>query len=235
MADSTRIPGEQVKCHECSNVWPRNEGGLQCPRCESEFVEIVSIRTSPRPLVLCACLPQSILTDHLCSAQLSDSTPSSPALPPRSDSFNHMHMTRSRSVDSLDHHHPWHNVPDQDDDDDREDLPLAGGRSQPRGYHWESRSPTGSSSFSISMVSSNGGPMRITTNRGRGGGPNGDPVLREVEHGFGDLVSTLLGIMPQQTPENRGMTAAGPPLPGSPFATTGRHQPQGQLDDPMME
>lgn len=56
MADSTRVPGEQVKCHECYNVWPRENGGLQCPRCNSEFVEIVGAKVS-RPLSECADLP----------------------------------------------------------------------------------------------------------------------------------------------------------------------------------
>ena len=42
MADNGRIEGEHVFCYECDNEWPRNQGGLQCPRCHSEFVEIVS-------------------------------------------------------------------------------------------------------------------------------------------------------------------------------------------------
>lgn len=32
---------EILLCHQCENQWQRNETGLKCPRCESEFVEIV--------------------------------------------------------------------------------------------------------------------------------------------------------------------------------------------------
>ncbi|KAM5432096.1 putative RING-type E3 ubiquitin transferase [Microsporum ferrugineum] len=36
-----RVPGDQVFCHECEYQWPRSEHGLTCPRCHSEFVEIL--------------------------------------------------------------------------------------------------------------------------------------------------------------------------------------------------
>ena len=39
---SNRVEGERVFCYQCENEWDRAHGGLQCPRCESEFVEIVS-------------------------------------------------------------------------------------------------------------------------------------------------------------------------------------------------
>ena len=46
MADRAGTPatadGETVFCHICSNRWPRSQGGLSCPSCNSEFVEIVS-------------------------------------------------------------------------------------------------------------------------------------------------------------------------------------------------
>ena len=38
---SSRIEGERVYCYQCQNEWDRAHGGLQCPRCNSEFVEIV--------------------------------------------------------------------------------------------------------------------------------------------------------------------------------------------------
>lgn len=34
-------------CHECHNQWDRNHGGLQCPRCRSEFVEILENNQPP--------------------------------------------------------------------------------------------------------------------------------------------------------------------------------------------
>src|SRR5207248_6641402 len=35
---------ELVYCHRCQNEWYRNEHGLTCPNCESDFTEIVSER-----------------------------------------------------------------------------------------------------------------------------------------------------------------------------------------------
>ncbi|KAK5251280.1 hypothetical protein LTR93_005494 [Exophiala xenobiotica] len=41
MADSGRITGERVFCHQCENEWDRAQGGLTCPRCEGDFTEIL--------------------------------------------------------------------------------------------------------------------------------------------------------------------------------------------------
>jgi E3 ubiquitin-protein ligase RNF115/126 len=221
MADSTRIPGERVKCHVCSNVWPREQGGLECPRCESEFVEIVSSSFPACPTWNLFAAGQ-LITDMFSIRQISDSTPPSPNLPPlvsRSDSLDDMRLTRSRSLDSLDRHSPWRDIPDPDEDDIG-GFQFGGEGIPPRGYHWESRSPNGSSSFSFSMYSSNGGPTRITTNRRHGGGESGDPALREVQHDFEDLVQTIMGVTPQRTPQGRGMMPGSPPLPGFPFGPT---------------
>lgn len=37
-----------VFCHECENEWFRDEGGLTCPECTSDFTEIVSGASLPR-------------------------------------------------------------------------------------------------------------------------------------------------------------------------------------------
>ncbi|KAI9672501.1 MAG: hypothetical protein M1817_003267 [Caeruleum heppii] len=39
---------DTVYCHECENEWNRDEGGLTCPRCSSEFTEIVEPDNDPR-------------------------------------------------------------------------------------------------------------------------------------------------------------------------------------------
>ena len=44
---SNRIEGERVFCYQCENEWDRAHGGLQCPRCESEFVEILAPGARP--------------------------------------------------------------------------------------------------------------------------------------------------------------------------------------------
>ena len=43
MADRSSQIRELVFCHQCQNEWHRDEHGLQCPQCESEFVEVVSL------------------------------------------------------------------------------------------------------------------------------------------------------------------------------------------------
>ena len=49
MADRGGEQRELVFCHSCGNEWHRDEHGLQCPGCESEFVEVVSL-IIPNPL-----------------------------------------------------------------------------------------------------------------------------------------------------------------------------------------
>ncbi|KAM0724275.1 hypothetical protein Q7P37_000157 [Cladosporium fusiforme] len=41
-------PREIVFCHQCENEWYRDENGLQCPDCQSEFTEIVEGGNDPR-------------------------------------------------------------------------------------------------------------------------------------------------------------------------------------------
>jgi hypothetical protein len=141
-----------------------------------------------------------------------------------------MHLTRSRSLDSLENHNPWTDEPDPDEDDIL-GFPFGGGeRPQPRGYHYETRSPNGGSSFSFSMVSTNGGPMRFSTSRGRGGAQFNDLALMEVQQDLEDLRHTLTGTRHQQQlpGRNRGPMPRGPPLPGFPFGPPGQQQEQAQ-------
>ncbi|RBQ75529.1 hypothetical protein FVER14953_20200 [Fusarium verticillioides] len=39
--ESVKEARDVVLCHECSSRWYKDEDGMQCPRCQSEFVEIV--------------------------------------------------------------------------------------------------------------------------------------------------------------------------------------------------
>lgn len=41
--DSNRIEGQKVFCHSCSNGWDRDHSGLECPKCKSEFTEVVCV------------------------------------------------------------------------------------------------------------------------------------------------------------------------------------------------
>jgi E3 ubiquitin-protein ligase RNF115/126 len=39
---------EMVYCHECENEWYRDEHGLTCPECQSDFVEVIEQDHDPR-------------------------------------------------------------------------------------------------------------------------------------------------------------------------------------------
>ncbi|KIW08820.1 uncharacterized protein PV09_00750 [Verruconis gallopava] len=39
---------ETVFCHQCENEWFRSEFGLTCPRCHSDFVEVIEENNNPR-------------------------------------------------------------------------------------------------------------------------------------------------------------------------------------------
>lgn len=43
MADNGGAEGDLVFCHSCQNEWARDRHGLQCPECQSDFVEVVSL------------------------------------------------------------------------------------------------------------------------------------------------------------------------------------------------
>lgn len=162
----------------------------------------------------------------LCALQVSSSTPTTPELAPRPDSDSALQVTRSRSLDSLEHHLPWRDFPDPDDDDIG-GVQFGGGTQPPRAYHWESRNPNGSSSFSFSMYSRNGGPVHITTNRGQGRNQLGEPGMVEVQHDFENMVQTMLGVTPQGPPQGRGTAPGGLPFPSLPLGFPGQpHQPQ---------
>lgn len=42
MSSSNPI-GDRVLCYNCGRQYARAEGGLECPNCGSDFVEVVSI------------------------------------------------------------------------------------------------------------------------------------------------------------------------------------------------
>ncbi|KAL8929187.1 MAG: hypothetical protein Q9208_001270 [Pyrenodesmia sp. 3 TL-2023] len=49
MSNQAGRPGaELLFCHQCENEWSGNTDELQCPRCESEFVEVVENDNDPR-------------------------------------------------------------------------------------------------------------------------------------------------------------------------------------------
>ncbi|KAK5950532.1 hypothetical protein OHC33_008475 [Knufia fluminis] len=88
---SNRVEGERVFCYQCENEWDRAHGGLQCPRCESEFVEILSPGGRP---------------------DVDD--------PPEVAPESHMDVDDDRPFPSLHDHNPWGSpAPDPDEGDIR--------------------------------------------------------------------------------------------------------------------
>ena len=92
---------ELVYCHACNDEWYRDEHGLQCPRCESEIVEIVSTRQTMNP--------DSTVANDL-------------QIEPDSDPRTQLHEDDSPDHDEHSHpihnHNPWaRDAPDPDEDD----------------------------------------------------------------------------------------------------------------------
>ncbi|KAF2232627.1 hypothetical protein EV356DRAFT_505159 [Viridothelium virens] len=83
-------PGQQrdmVFCHECENEWYRDEHGLMCPTCHSDFTEIIEQEHDPRV-----------------ERQLHADDEDSESLP----SLLHEHEHQ---------HNPWRDAPDPDEED----------------------------------------------------------------------------------------------------------------------
>ena len=72
-----------MHCHECQDEWYRDESGLVCPVCGSDFVEIVcppspafvSCATSlpAHATAYCPCLSRTVISKTLCLVDLADS------------------------------------------------------------------------------------------------------------------------------------------------------------------
>ncbi|KAF2101449.1 hypothetical protein NA57DRAFT_53417 [Rhizodiscina lignyota] len=85
--DSHDRQRELVFCHQCSDEWYRDEHGLTCPACHSEFTEVIEPDHDPREDQL-----------QIPADDPPESVP--PPLPP--------HPLRD--------HNPWANIPDHEDD-----------------------------------------------------------------------------------------------------------------------
>ncbi|KJX97821.1 hypothetical protein TI39_contig458g00002 [Zymoseptoria brevis] len=48
MADATPQERELVYCHQCENEWYRDEHGIVCPECQSDFTEVIEADHDPR-------------------------------------------------------------------------------------------------------------------------------------------------------------------------------------------
>jgi len=161
---SNRVEGERVFCYQCENEWDRAHGGLQCPRCESEFVEIV-----------CTEAYMSCTADE---TQLSPGSRPDVEDPPEIAPDSPMDIDDDRPLRSLQEHNPWGPPASDPDEADIRTIHFGTGG----GGH-------GTFQFSTTHTTSFGGPRQQSWNSGVDNGPAADEVMRS----FQDMVNNILG------------------------------------------
>ncbi|KAF2402033.1 hypothetical protein EJ06DRAFT_372226 [Trichodelitschia bisporula] len=112
---------ELVFCHRCENEWYRDEHGLQCPRCTSDFIEIIDEGHDPR--------------DAFTDDEGDDFNPNRFFNDFHHDLHHHVHDHHHHAHDDDHLHTHTHDAPDPE-----EDVPNSGFRIR----------PTGPNSYSIS-------------------------------------------------------------------------------------
>ncbi|KKK17953.1 hypothetical protein AOCH_004439 [Aspergillus ochraceoroseus] len=173
MADT----GDRMLCHACGYVWPRSEHELECPRCSSDFTEIVEIPPDPDPeLDSHPDPPISVPRQR---------SPSSPPPPPANPWMDH---------------DPWAHQDDDDDDDE-----PSGWETTNPGYGFTRRtyrSPNGRFTFS-STTYTHGFPRRPS---GSQRDVTMDPLVRGIDSFFQSMTDANrpLGHASQQRPRSPG-------------------------------
>ena len=181
-------------------------------------------------LYVCTCALGSLIKTQTpanlrLKTQISDSDPPSPEIPPLSDD-SHPSLNRSRSLESLERS-PWQDLPNSARPD-LDDIPSTHrGQRSPRGYHWESTGPNGSSSFQVSVTSFGGGPVTFGTRSFRDGGRNGDPTMTAVNQDFENLVGTIMGLNPNNRRNRPTIGVVQPGFDHRPW----RHDPPQEMNN----
>ncbi|EED13184.1 RING finger domain protein, putative [Talaromyces stipitatus ATCC 10500] len=160
--------GEDVLCYHCNNVFPKDEFGLMCPRCGSDFTEIIEGSAEE----------QHQIGDHNSHPS---STPLAPSLSPHEHQPQSPQSLRSARYDAENpffNHNPWSETND--------DEPQRFG-SPPRVSRHSYRSPDGRITFtSTTFTTGMGGRHRIPPSPDMYGG---EPLLRT----FGTIFQELAG------------------------------------------
>ena len=176
MADYGSSQGgrELVFCHSCENEWYRDEHGLQCPSCESEIVEIVSIEAlhtiiaRRRGLIMCQVEGNSDPRQN--QSHVEDFLTHTPPSPPQHP---------------LHDHHPWEHHHDTEDPGDPEEGDINHVEWRRGNMHFQSttyRSP----------------PIRMG---GPGGGAQPDNMFSMVSQIMSTLAGPAMqGIQPPGSP-----------------------------------
>lgn len=181
-------------CHACGGVWLRNEGGLTCPTCQSEFTEIVR-----RPSMFSA-------LQRLIRRQI-EIPPDTEAPDPPEEAP----QERSSPGNPFANHNPWANTSrDAPEDSFFSDLGgIGGARRWPEsGLNRHTyRSPDGRFTFTTSYHT--GIPRRQSTD------PQGNPdplmpVVRGLDSIFHGLANTYQQTDPQRLRSQQGPQPWGP-------------------------
>lgn len=105
---------EMMFCHECHDEWYRDEKGIICPECDSEFTEIVMFPARfVQPCIMLTFSPQiednNDPRDNFDHADQDDEDDLDDSLPPleEPDPFHH----------PLHNHNPWSDADDPEEDD----------------------------------------------------------------------------------------------------------------------
>lgn len=183
--------GDRMFCHACGGVWlRRSEDSLVCPRCDSEFTEIVSIQ-NPLQLSINWDRLERCLTDNVQIEIPPDTDPEPPGLntPPSPPRPAGLHSPFNPFVG----HNPWaHGEPEEHDDDDHDPFGFGSG---PGFAHRAYRSPDGRFTFSSTTFGGRGGrgfggPPRPSPGMGEFGGDPLVPMVNRLNTIFGGLADT---------------------------------------------
>ncbi|KAF2456234.1 hypothetical protein BDY21DRAFT_372834 [Lineolata rhizophorae] len=172
-------PREMVFCHQCENEWYRDEHGLMCPECQSEFTEIIEPDNDPRDLHDDENnheFPESLLREHI----LGD-------LGQHDHDHHHPHDQHPFSPSPPPHLHHLHDVPDPEEDD----------------LNRFTIRRTGPGNFTLSGTFVRSIPPRA---RSPGGSAHDmPPGMAGIANNFGTMLQSILGGAPnQQRPPDMG-------------------------------
>lgn len=178
MADN----GDRMFCHACGGVWLRDESGLTCPHCESDFTEIVRA-------VAAYFVPLSPTANHVYALQIE--IPPDPDTPPPLDPLDPDTEPHSPPINPWVDHNPWAQA---DTSGPRAfDLMDSG---SPRYTHRTYRSPDGRFSFSSTTVGNGYSPRQTAAHPN----PMVPMMLQSLDTMFQEL-SNMHDLHGQRSPD----------------------------------
>lgn len=159
--------GDRMFCHACGGVWLRDEHGLSCPHCESEFTEIVRTESDGHYLL-----------ERHSNRAVASQIEIPPDIPPESPES-------LPSLESPPHINPWaeHNPWAREDPPEPRERNFYGGT--PRFSHHTYRSPDGRFTFSSTTIGGGYSPRQA-----RGQNPFVPMMIQALDTMFQGLQET---------------------------------------------